>query len=58
MAFLGRCYGCREDNHNEHTDRFDTPTDPNRIGGGICVCYACVPKMAHLDKMFTGGVKE
>ena len=51
MAFLGRCYGCRVGNHDEHEDSFDTP--PPELGficgGGSCVCGVCQPEMAHLD---------
>ena len=50
MAFLGRCYGCREDNHEEHTELFDTPPpDSMLVGGGHCVCFECEPELGHLD---------
>lgn len=50
MAFLGRCYGCRDGNHDEHTKQFDTPPPGEFIcGGGICVCAECEPDLAHLD---------
>lgn len=51
MAFLGKCYGCRDGNHEEHTESFDTPPPSAEFicGGGICVCAACNPRLAHLD---------
>lgn len=51
MAFLGRCYGCRDGNHEEHTVLFDTPPidDSFICGGGHCVCFECEPDLGHLD---------
>lgn len=38
MAYVYICEACRSDRHEDCEERQNTPTDPEIVGGGVCIC--------------------